>query len=97
MTGGASFGMLAAHLLAAVLCGLWLAPRRTRRVPRPCGRRRHGWPNPCGCCWRCRYRPRRPSTRRRRTLPYRSSLARLPSLPYARSPPGGPPTGLAVV
>lgn len=52
-TGGASsFGMLAAHLLAALLCGVWLAygERAAFRTLRAVAGR---WSRRCGCCSPC--------------------------------------------
>ncbi|MDV9174315.1 hypothetical protein R6V09_29935 [Streptomyces sp. W16] len=94
MTGSASFGMLAAHLVAAVLCGLWLAhgERAVFRVLRAAAARLAAplrlllaLPVPAG----------RPSVRRRRTVEYRSSLARF-LLCYSITS-RGPPTGAAVI
>ncbi|WP_427924918.1 hypothetical protein [Streptomyces sp. cg40] len=94
MTGGASFGMLAAHLLAAVLCGLWLAygERAVFRVLRAAVAR---LAEPLRMLLALPVPDRRPSARRRRTLPYRSPLARF-LLCYSLTS-RGPPTGPAVV
>ncbi|WP_026179299.1 hypothetical protein [Streptomyces hokutonensis] len=94
MTGGASFGMLAAHLLAAVLCGLWLAygERAVFRVLRAAAAR---LAEPLRMLLALPVPARRPSARRRRTLAYRSSLARF-LLCYSLTS-RGPPTGPAVV
>ncbi|MFE2416412.1 hypothetical protein [Streptomyces hokutonensis] len=94
MTGGASFGMLAAHLLAAVLCGLWLAhgERAAFRVLRAAAAR---LAEPLRMLLALPVPARRPSARRRRTLAYRSSLARF-LLCYSLTT-RGPPTGPAVV
>ncbi|MEV0908998.1 hypothetical protein [Streptomyces hokutonensis] len=93
MTGGASFGMLAAHLLAAVLCGLWLAygERAVFRVLRAAAAR---LAEPLRMLLALPVPARRPSTRRRRALAYRSSLARF-LLCYSLTS-RGPPTGPAV-
>lgn len=50
--GSSSFGMLAAHLLAALLCGLWLAhgEKAAFRILRAVAGR---WPRRCGCCSPC--------------------------------------------
>ncbi|MFI6408179.1 hypothetical protein [Streptomyces sp. NPDC050548] len=94
MTGGASFGMLAAHLLAAVLCGLWLAygERAVFRVLRAAAAR---LAEPLRMLLALPVPARRPSARGRRTLAYRSSLARF-LLCYSLTS-RGPPTGPAVV
>ncbi|WP_406464361.1 hypothetical protein OH768_51335 [Streptomyces sp. NBC_01622] len=94
MTGGASFGMLAAHLLAAVLCGLWLAygERGVFRVLRAAAARLVA---PLRMLLALPVPARRPSTRRRRTVAYRSSLARF-LLCYSLTS-RGPPTGPAVI
>ncbi|SEC46967.1 hypothetical protein SAMN05216489_00817 [Streptomyces sp. 3213] len=94
MPGGASFGMLAAHLLAAVLCGLWLAhgERAVFRVLRAAAAR---LAEPLRMLLALPVPARRPSARRRRALAYRSSLARF-LLCYALTS-RGPPTGPAVV
>ncbi|MGW3106785.1 hypothetical protein [Streptomyces sp. NPDC001100] len=93
MTGAASFGMLAAHLLAAVLCGLWLAygERAVFRVLRAAAAR---LAEPLRMLLALSVPARRPSARGRRTLAYRSSLARF-LLCYSLTS-RGPPTGLAV-
>lgn len=94
MTGGASLGMLAAHLLAAVLCGLWLAygERAVFRVLRAAAARLVA---PLRMLLALPVPGRRPSVRRRRTAAYRSSLARF-LLCYSVTS-RGPPTGPAVV
>ena len=93
MTGGASFGMLAAHLLAAVLCGLWLAygERAVFRVLRAAAAR---LAEPLRMLLALPVPARRPSARRRRALAYQSSLARF-LLCYSLTS-RGPPTGPAV-
>ncbi len=86
-----SFGMFAAHLLAALLCGLWLAHgeraafRVLRAVVEP------DWPRPCGCCspFRCRRTGRRSGCAdARRTAPRAFSFSFTRSLPGVR--PWGP-------
>ncbi|WP_026179203.1 hypothetical protein [Streptomyces hokutonensis] len=94
MTGSASLGMLAAHLLAAVLCGLWLAygERAVFRVLRAAAARLVA---PLRMLLALPVPARRPSVRRRRTAAYRSSLAHF-LLCYSVTS-RGPPTGPAVV
>ncbi|MFF3851251.1 hypothetical protein [Streptomyces sp. NPDC002328] len=89
----ASFGMLAAHLLAAVLCGLWLAhgERAVFRVLRAAAARLSA---PLRMLLALHVPVRRPSVRRRRAA-YRSPLARF-LLCYAVTS-RGPPVGAAVV
>ncbi|WP_405818659.1 hypothetical protein OG241_26910 [Streptomyces sp. NBC_01390] len=91
---GDSFGMLAAHLLAAVLCGLWLAygERAVFRVLRAAAARLVA---PLRMLLALPVAARRPSVRGRRTDAHRSSLARF-LLCYAVTS-RGPPTGAAVV
>ncbi len=88
MTGSASLGMLAAHLLAAVLCGLWLAygERAVFRVLRAAAARL------VAPLWMLLALPapdRHPSTRRRRT----PSTGRLSPVSFSAtpSPPGDRP------
>ncbi|CAM5591822.1 hypothetical protein SVIOM74S_04543 [Streptomyces violarus] len=57
--GGSSLGMLAAHLLAALLCGLWLG-HGERAVFRSCVPWAAGWPRRCGSCSPCPHRRPRP-------------------------------------
>ncbi|MDX3746453.1 hypothetical protein [Streptomyces sp. AK08-02] len=92
--GSASFGMLAAHLLAAVLCGLWLAygERAVFRVLRAAAARLVA---PLRMLLALPVAARRPPMRRRRTDAHRSSLARF-LLCYSVTS-RGPPTGTAVI
>ncbi|MFJ4626848.1 hypothetical protein [Streptomyces sp. NPDC088847] len=94
MTGSASLGMLAAHLLAAVLCGLWLAygERAVFRVLRAAAARLVA---PLRMLLALPVPARHPSVRRRRTSEYRPSLARF-LLCYSVTS-RGPPTGTAVI
>ncbi|WP_327691802.1 hypothetical protein OG870_34270 [Streptomyces sp. NBC_00461] len=94
MGDGASFGMVAAHLLAAVLCGLWLAlgERAVFRILRAAAARLAAplrmllaLPVPAG----------RPPARRRRIAEHRSSPARF--LLCCSVTSRGPPLGAAVV
>lgn len=94
MTGSASLGMLAAHLLAAVLCGLWLAygERAVFRVLRAAA----AWlVAPLRMLLAMPVPARRPSERRRRTAADESSLTRL-LLCYSVTS-RGPPAGSAVI
>ncbi|MCX4405402.1 MULTISPECIES: hypothetical protein [unclassified Streptomyces] len=92
--GAASLGMLAAHLLAAVLCGLWLAygERAVFRVLRAAAARLAA---PLRMLLALPVPARPPSGRRRRTTAHRSSLARF-LLCYSVTS-RGPPVGAAVV
>jgi hypothetical protein len=93
MGGNASFGMLAAHLLAAVLCGLWLAygERAVFRILRAAATRLAA---PLRMLLALPVLPRRPSVRVRRDSS-RQSLSRL-LLSHAITS-RGPPTGTAVI
>ncbi|MGW3204277.1 hypothetical protein [Streptomyces sp. NPDC001135] len=93
MGGTAGFGMYAAHLLAAVLCGLWLAygERAVFRILRAAAARLVA---PLRMLLALPVPPRRPSVRRRRPTGHRV-LARL-LLCYAIIS-RGPPAGTAVV
>ncbi|MFB6849659.1 hypothetical protein ACFCXS_33030 [Streptomyces sp. NPDC056373] len=93
MGGSASFGMLAAHLLAAVLCGLWLAygERAVFRVLRAAAARLTA---PLRMLLALPVPARRPSVCRRRTA-FRSALARF--LLCCSVTSRGPPVGAAVV
>ncbi|MFI1766211.1 hypothetical protein ACH41H_29745 [Streptomyces sp. NPDC020800] len=92
MGGGGAFGMFAAHLLAAVLCGLWLAygERAVFRILRAVAARLVA---PLRLLLALPVPPRRPSMRRRRDAD-RRTLARL-LLSHAITS-RGPPTGPAV-
>ncbi|MDQ0584794.1 hypothetical protein [Streptomyces rishiriensis] len=94
MAATASFGMLAAHLLAAVLCGLWLAhgERAVFRVLRAAAARLAA---PLRMLLALPVPARRPPVRRRRTRAHRSPLARFLLCRSVTS--RGPPTGAAVV
>ncbi|MFI6549425.1 hypothetical protein ACIBO9_39900 [Streptomyces prunicolor] len=94
MTGSASLGMLAAHLLAAVLCGLWLAygERAVFRVLRAAAARLVA---PLRMLLALPVPARRPSVRRRRTAADERSLARF-LLCYSVTS-RGPPTTVAVI
>ncbi|MFD6491124.1 hypothetical protein [Streptomyces sp. NPDC060188] len=92
--GGSALGMLSAHLLAAVLCGLWLAygERAVFRLLRAAAARLAAplrmllaLPVPGG----------RPPVRGRRTAARQASLARF-LLCYAVTSRGPPPVGAAV-
>ncbi|MFC8428142.1 hypothetical protein [Streptomyces sp. NPDC057253] len=93
MAGSPSFGMLAAHLLAAILCGLWLAhgERAVFRVLRAAAARLTA---PLRMLLALPVPVRRPSARRRRAA-YRPSPARF-LLCYSVTS-RGPPVGAAVV
>ncbi|MDX3452986.1 hypothetical protein PV396_13665 [Streptomyces sp. ME02-8801-2C] len=94
MGGSASFGMLAAHLLAAVLCGLWLAygERAVFRVLRAAAARLVA---PLRMLLALPVAAGGPSVRRRRGDAHRSSLARF-LLCYSVTS-RGPPRDAAVV
>ncbi|MEU6227571.1 hypothetical protein [Streptomyces sp. NPDC047042] len=94
MGGNASFGMLAAHLLAAVLCGLWLAygERAVFRVLRAAAARLVA---PLRMLLALPVAARGPSVPRHRGDAHRSSLARF-LLCYSVTS-RGPPTGAAVI
>ncbi|MFD9509530.1 hypothetical protein [Streptomyces mirabilis] len=91
MGGTSSFGMLAAHALAAVLSGLWLAygERAAFRVLRAVA----GWlAAPLRLLLALPAPPRRPSLR-----PTRERSERVPRLPLAHTIISrGPPAGIAV-
>lgn len=91
MGGTSSFGMLAAHALAAVLSGLWLAygERAAFRVLRAVA----GWlAAPLRLSLALPAPPRRPSLR-----PTRERSERVPRLPLAHTIISrGPPAGIAV-
>ncbi|WEO98873.1 hypothetical protein A6P39_035205 [Streptomyces sp. FXJ1.172] len=91
--GSSSFGMLAAHLLAAVLCGLWLAygERATFRILRAVA----GWlAAPLRLLFASPLTPDRPRVRLRRRRSDRAP--RLLLLVHAITS-RGPPVGTAVV
>ncbi|MFI6657654.1 hypothetical protein ACIBL8_19295 [Streptomyces sp. NPDC050523] len=92
-TGGASsFGMLAAHLLAALLCGLWLAhgERAAFRILRALA----GWLTaPLRLLLATPYTPDRPRIRARRRRSERAPRLLLVHAITSR----GPPPGTAVV
>lgn len=88
---GATFGMLVAHLLAAVLCGVWLAygERAVFRVLRAAAARLAA---PLRMLLALPAPARRGPVRRSRSTPHRSSLARF-LLCYSvtsRGPPASP-------
>ncbi|MHB9848027.1 hypothetical protein ACSYGO_02155 [Streptomyces krungchingensis] len=91
MTGSASFGMLAAHLLAALLCGLWLAygERAAFRILRALA----GWlAAPLGLLLALPLTPERPRIRARRRSSDRARRLLLVHAITSR----GPPVGTAV-
>ncbi|MEU8032254.1 hypothetical protein [Streptomyces sp. NPDC049099] len=92
MEGGAAFGMFAAHLLAAVLCGLWLAygERAVFRILRAAAVRLVA---PLRMLLALPVVPRRPSVRRRRDSGHRTPVRLL--LCHAITS-RGPPVGAAV-
>jgi hypothetical protein len=93
MGGMSSFGMLAAHTLAALLCGLWLAygERAAFRVLRAVAGRLAA---PLQLLFAVVAPPRRPSVRLRRA---RSERVPRRLLLVHSITPRGPPAGTAVV
>ncbi|MEV1079620.1 hypothetical protein AB0I98_15420 [Streptomyces sp. NPDC050211] len=93
MGGMSSFGMLAAHTLAALLCGLWLAhgERAAFRVLRAVAGRLAA---PLQLLFAVVAPPRRPRVRLRRA---RSERVPRRLLPVHSITPRGPPAGTAVV